>query len=632
MLSPEYLEHLPEPLVKLWQQVEDDILRDIARRIKKMDGLTDTAAYQAYRLEQTRLLHTDIAKLISKYSGKTEDAIRNMFAEAATETLRTEDAIHAAAGVSLPAPNKSEILLNLLNAGYQQTAGSWKNLTGTTANTVTRQFEDALDRAWLQVSSGAFDYKTAIRGAVHDLAQHMDGVTYPSGHHDSLEVAVRRAVLTGTNQTCGKLQWERSNEAGCEFVETTAHSGAREYSGGGPKDHAGWQGKVFHKGSAIECEGVFYECFEDATGYGTGDGICGWNCRHNFFSFWPGISVRAYTDERLAEYTAEDIEYNGQKYSRAKINEMQREKERKVRKYKKTWMMEKEAGLDTTATAIKLKNARADLADFAAATGGRVDSSRTATWNTSKLPGKSFGHSAAASANWDVRKAGSVDTGNYRDYNDSRDSEQHSRYRKVLGDKVPESLVEFQHMKRTDADTWDTLKKQYRVVNQYKVDSGTVSVEEILDLDDHLITEKRQNFTSRYKRSGNVAGAYVDGDYYLAHSKISSAEEVKGYKGDSKLVTLRDDRTFQYIDVTKEDGSVRTDTYQDTEAKLFEAFADMYGIHPFKSVTMISERGMCDSCKGVMEQFKAKFPDVDVRVISHKKVEGDVWKYRRRKK
>ena len=57
----------------------------------------------------------------------------------------------------------------------------------------------------------------------------------------------------------------------------------------------------------------------------------------------------------------------------------------------------------------------------------------------------------------------------------------------------------------------------------------------------------------------------------------------------------------------------------------------MYESKPFKSITMISERGMCDSCKGVMEQFKARFPDVTVRVISHKKVEGDVWKYRRRK-
>ena len=396
MLSPQYLEQLPEPLIALWQQVEDDILRDIARRIQKMGTITETAAYQAWRLEQTKLLNTDIVKLISKYSGKSETAIRKMLVEAGTQTLQTEDAIHAAAGVTLPEPNKSQNLQNLLNAGYRQTTGTWKNLTATTANTVSRQFEDALDRAWLQVSSGAFDYQTAIRRAIHDLAEHMDGVTYPSGHRDSLEVAVRRATLTGVNQTCGKLQLGRAQEAGCEFVEVTAHVGARD-TGSGPANHASWQGKVYHVGGPVWYEGEYYKGFEETTGYGTGPGLCGWNCRHNFFSFWPGISSRVYTDEQLQALSAKDIEYKGKKYSRYEINQMQRAKERQVRKWKKTYLMEKEAGLDTTQSALQLKGARKALSDFAGATGGRVDSSRTAVNN--------FGHSPASKATWETRKA-----------------------------------------------------------------------------------------------------------------------------------------------------------------------------------------------------------------------------------
>ncbi len=403
MLTPEYLAQLPEPVVKLWQQVEDDILRDIARRIAKMDGLTESAAYQAYRLEQTRLLRQDIVKLLAKYSGKTEATIQNLMQETATEAIRSEDAIHTAAGTVLPAPNNSPNLLNLLNAGYTQTIGTWKNLTATTANTVTKQFENALDRAWLQVSSGAFDYQTAIKRAIDDLSQHMDGVTYPTGHHDTLDVAVRRAVLTGVNQTCAKLQWVRIKEAGCEFVEVTAHSGARD-DGDGPANHAGWQGKVYHIGGAIWYEGQYYEDFETVTGYGTGPGLCGWNCRHNFHAFYPGISVPAYSDELLASYTARNIEYNGKMYTRYEINQMQRALERRVRKNKLLWMAEREAGLDSSISAVKLKNARKNLSDFARATGGRIDSSRTATWNTTTLPGKRFGRSEATSATWVAKK------------------------------------------------------------------------------------------------------------------------------------------------------------------------------------------------------------------------------------
>lgn len=404
MLTPEYLAQLPEPVVKLWQQVEDDILRDIARRICKIDGLSETAAYQAFRLAQTRILRQDIVKILSKYSGKTEAAIRSMLQDSATETLRSEDAIHAAAGNILPSPNDSQNLLNLLNSGYAQTIGTWKNLTATTANTVTKQFEDALDRAWLQVSSGAFDYQTAIKRAIDDLAQHMDGITYPTGHHDTLEVAVRRAVLTGVNQTCAKLQMERIKEAGCEFVEVTAHSGARD-DGEGPENHAGWQGKVYHIGGALLYKGRYYDDFETVTGYGTGPGLCGWNCRHNFHAFYPGISVRAYTDEVLAEYTARNIECNGQMYTQYEINQMQRALERNVRKYKRLWMAEREAGLDSTTAAFKLKASRKKLNDFVKATGGRLDSSRTSAWDTSTLPGKKFSRSEASKATWDVRHA-----------------------------------------------------------------------------------------------------------------------------------------------------------------------------------------------------------------------------------
>ena len=59
--------------------------------------------------------------------------------------------------------------------------------------------------------------------------------------------------------------------------------------------------------------------------------------------------------------------------------------------------MEKEAGLDTTESALGLKKARKALSDFADATGGRVDNFNTAVNN--------FGHSPASKATWEAKKA-----------------------------------------------------------------------------------------------------------------------------------------------------------------------------------------------------------------------------------
>lgn len=390
MLAPDYLDHAPDRLVLLLQQVEDDILRDVARRISKMDTLTPTANWQLWRYEQTEALRQDVVKKLARYTGKSEAEIRRLMQEAATQAMEAEDEIYYHYGKEPTPFAENETLQALLNAGYQQTAGTFHNLTATTANTVSGQFEAALDRAHLKVSSGAFDYKSAVKSAVDSLADTMKYVTYPTGHTDTLEVAARRAVLTGVNQTGAKLQVARADEMGVEFFETTAHGGARP-------SHAEWQGRQFHRGGAVDYMGKHYPDFEAATGYGTGAGLCGWNCRHTFFAIFPELGAPpAWTQESLEALNALDIEYNGGRYTRYEISQMQRARERTVRKYKRRYLAEDAAGADTTASAVKLRQARQDLADFISATGGRADSARTSV--------AGFGRSEGSKATWAAKK------------------------------------------------------------------------------------------------------------------------------------------------------------------------------------------------------------------------------------
>ena len=391
MLPPSTLDRMPDAFVELWQGVEDEILKDVARRISKTGTLTHTANWQLWRYQQTEALRADVVQLLAKYSGKSDAAIRQLLLQAATEAMEREDAIYYHYGLEPTPFEESPALNNLLDAGARQTAGTWKNLTATTANTVTGQFERTLDAAWAKVSTGAFDYKTAVKQAVDSLADGMKFVTYPTGHKDSIEVAARRAILTGVNQTAGKLQVARADEMGVEFFETTAHGGARP-------SHAEWQGRQFHRGGAVDYMGKHYPDFEAATGYGTGAGLCGWNCRHTFFAVFPELGdPPAWTRDQLEELNARNIEYNEKKYTRYEINQMQRARERNVRRWKKRYLAETEAGVDTTDSAVRLRVARQSLAEFAQATGGRVDSARTSVpkfgrSEASKASAKSHAH------------------------------------------------------------------------------------------------------------------------------------------------------------------------------------------------------------------------------------------------
>lgn len=398
MLSPRELDRMPDAFVALWQQVEDEILRDAARRIAKTGKLTETANWQLWRYQQTEAVRQRVVKLLAQYTGKSESTIRRLLKAAATEALEREDEIYYHYGKEVPPFEESAALNNLLTAGAAQTNGTWQNLTATTANTVSGAFERTLDTAWGKVSTGAFDYNTAIRQAVNSLADTLPFVTYPSGHTDTLEVAARRAVLTGVNQTAGKLQIARMDEVGCEFVEVTAHGGARP-------SHAVWQGKRYHRGGEIDYLGVHYPDFESATGYGTGAGLCGWNCRHTFFAIFPELgSAPAWTQEELEALNARNIEYNGKKYTQYEISQMQRARERNVRKWKKRYLAEDAAGLDTTDSAVRLRAARQSLSEFTQTVGTRQDSARISV--------AGFGHSAASKASYTARKQERLEAAN----------------------------------------------------------------------------------------------------------------------------------------------------------------------------------------------------------------------------
>lgn len=390
MLQPDYLDHAPDEMVQLWQTVEDDILRDVARRIGKMDGMTPTANWQLWRYEQVEAVREDVVKLLAKYSGKSEREIRRILQEACTAALEADDEIYYNYNREPISFAQNPTLQNILNAGYRQTSGTWSNLTATTANTVTGAFERALDEAWLKVSSGAFDYKSAVKTAVDTLADDMPYITYPTGHTDTLEVAARRAILTGVNQTAGKLQDARMEEMGVEYVETTAHGGARP-------THAEWQGKRFHLGGDKVLDGKMYKDFVRETGYGTGAGLCGWNCRHQYFPCFPELGdPPSWTQESLEQLNARNVEYNGQMYTQYEISQMQRARERNVRKWKRRYLAEDAAGSDTTAAAVRLKAARESLKQFTRDTGGQIDSARTMV--------SGFGRSQAARATAQARK------------------------------------------------------------------------------------------------------------------------------------------------------------------------------------------------------------------------------------
>lgn len=369
-LDPKLLDSLPNTLVDMYGLVEIDILEDMARRISTYDYFIPAAQHQNQKLQELGMTQEQIIQKLSAMTGQTQREIVDLLSEASAEAVADDLEYYTAAEVYEPSKVNTEALHNQLNSGLLQTQQSFKNITRTTANTATKQFENALDRAWTQINVGGMDYSTAIKNAIVDLSSAGVGsVEYKSGRVDNIEVAVRRAVVTGANQTSMKIQETLADELEVDLVETTAHGGARP-------NHAKWQGIVFSRKGRVTIDGVTYEDLKKATGYGSAGGLGGVNCRHNFHPYIPGTS-RAYTDEQLKELDKKKINYNGEPYTEYEASQIQRGIERDIRAAKRTVAALEAAGLDSSAERKKLCDAQKSYTDFTNQTGFKKQQART---------------------------------------------------------------------------------------------------------------------------------------------------------------------------------------------------------------------------------------------------------------
>lgn len=372
MLSSDYLFTIADSISEMYEELNTSIINDMARRIAKMDYISETTIWQAQRAMESGALYDDIVKKISEQTGKTEEKLRKIFKEAGINNLTNN---LKKAGMPIESLSISENNANILLSGLNKTGGVLKNLTLTTAIDTQNQFIHATDLAYSQLISGAFDYNTVIRRTIKKLAaQGICTVDYKTGYRQKIDSAVRSVVLTGVNQTTGPMTEIQRLEVGADGYETTAHGGARP-------EHQLWQGKQFY--ADIPVKG--YENFKTATGYGTVTGLKGANCRHDFFWVFLGKDKPSYTTSELKALNDKTVEYNGKKMTVYDAQSKMRKIERTVRAWKRQSNALRTAGLDNSFEKQKVKEWTNKYKDFTNKTGLRKQNERLVVYNKNEM-------------------------------------------------------------------------------------------------------------------------------------------------------------------------------------------------------------------------------------------------------
>lgn len=327
-MQPKEMEHLPLQLEKMFLELQNRIMRDVVRRIKKTGGITSTADYQLNRIQiignSTEFIESEIKRL----SGLTDPELWEIYDTVIEKDYTRTKEIYEQVNAHFTPYEDNEQMQTWAKAILSQTKHEIQNITRSMGFALdyggkkvftpfSEYYQKYLDRACMDIVTGAFDYNTVLRRVVKEMtASGIRTVNYASGYGNRVPVAVRRAVMTGVHQLAAQINEQVAKDLGTDTYEVTWHAGHRP-------SHW-WGGNVYTKQQLISiCR------------LGEVDGLCGANCKHSYFAFVDGVSVRTYTPEQLREMEANEQvarSYQGKSYNAYEAQQRQRALETRMRK------------------------------------------------------------------------------------------------------------------------------------------------------------------------------------------------------------------------------------------------------------------------------------------------------------
>lgn len=328
MYTPSELERMPVKIERTMSELEERIMEDIIRRIRINDEITRSADWQIYRLVQMGQSAGYIQEQIQKALKLTDNEIKKLYKGVIELGYARDKELYEKVGVEFIPFKENKELQQLIQAVIDQTKEEMENITRTLGFAIDlngksvfspmgEYLQRILDTATMEVATGTFDYNTTLKRVVNEMVKSgVRSIDYETGWSNRIEVAARRALMTGVNQVVGHINDRNADALGTDFFEVSWHATARP-------THQIWQGRVYTRQELV-----------DICGLGTVTGLLGANCYHSYYPFIPGISKRQWTDEELDRMNAAENKpkkYKGKEYTTYEATQRQRELETLMR-------------------------------------------------------------------------------------------------------------------------------------------------------------------------------------------------------------------------------------------------------------------------------------------------------------
>jgi hypothetical protein len=445
-MRDEYKNKVVSKIASRYQDLEERIMQDIVRRIQKAGEITSTADWQINRLQILGYSSENIEKSIKDALNASYPEMFELYDKVINwEYVRNKD-VYEQINVKYIPFEQNKQLQQITDAIIEQSLSDMENITRSMGfyldyggkkvlTPLSQVYADYLDSACMDIVSGAFDYNSVLRRTVAQLTNSgLRKIDYASGRADRVDVAVRRAVMTGVSQITGKIAEYNADILGTEYFEVDWHAGARP-------THAVWQGQVWSKRELY-----------DVCGLETVTGLLGVNCYHEYYPFFPGISQRNWSDEWLGEQNRKEAEpktFGGKEYTLYEAKQRQRQMEVAMRAQREKVRLLQAGKADWDEIILHKAKYQGQLNEYS-----RFCRKMGLTEERERIYLDMRGH-VATNTKWQnaifhpemVKNA-------------SKDIAQYRRYKEVLGDSVG-SLAKFGRVKYNDSEQWKKLQSKF---------------------------------------------------------------------------------------------------------------------------------------------------------------------------
>lgn len=452
-MNQDYKEALAKQIEKNFSDLEERIMQDIIRRIKQNGKITSTADWQINRLAALGYSSEDIEKMLKDALDASYPEMFELYDKVIDwEYVRNKDIYEQINGRFIPYEENYQ-LQQITEGLIRQTKGELENITQSLGfyldygngrrvlSPLAQVYQGYLDAAMYDIASGAFDYNSVLRRVVTQLTNSgLRSIDYASGHADRVDVAARRAVMTGITQLTGQISDMNAEKLGTEYFEVAWHAGARP-------THQVWQGKVYTREELVT-----------VCGLGTVTGLEGVNCYHERYPFFPGLSERNWSDEWLEAKNREENtpkEFKGKQYTLYGAKQRQRQMERAMRAQRQKVKLLQAGDADPDEVLLARCKYQAQLDEYARFSSKmKLPQERERIYldmrgriaPTDKSVMSLFPKEMISNAGWDIN--------------------QYERWKKILGEEVG-SLANFGQIKYNDPEKWEYLKGLKTYLEKY---------------------------------------------------------------------------------------------------------------------------------------------------------------------